>query len=305
MTVGTLSQAGLNRGGLNRSGLARGSMAITTRRLRSIGWIATLVICAALVMVLAFRVNALRSQVHQSEAKIVALREETMYLETEFETRANQQQLKAWNDVEFGYVAPAASQYLDNERQLAAFAKPIEPGAPAPIRVASADDSVDAAAAFPAMVSPMTGKPADEDAPAMHKAKSASVATLAERLADVPSMDGVPAKKGKSKDKSRDGAKDSIGHASGKDRGDTHPAKKAAHDDKRKNDRHGDGAMRKKATSGHAGVDSARGHASKGTAVATKKHGSGARVAELNAHRRAASGASLTKLALKDAKTVK
>jgi len=144
-------------------------MIMTARRLRSIGWMATLVVCAALVMVLAFRVNALRSQVHQSQARIIALKQETEYLETEFETRANQQQLKAWNDVDFGYAAPTATQYLDNERQLASYAKPVEPDAPAPIRVASADDSVAAAAAFPAMVSPMTGKPtasANDSAPA-------------------------------------------------------------------------------------------------------------------------------------------
>ena len=134
-------------------------MMVTARRLRSISWMATLVVCVALVMVLAFRVNALRSQVHLSQAKIIALKQETMYLETEFETRANQQQLKTWNDVEFGYAAPIASQYLDNERQLASYAKPAEPDAPAPIRVASADDAVVVAAAFPAMVSPVTGKP--------------------------------------------------------------------------------------------------------------------------------------------------
>lgn len=138
-------------------------MNVTAQRLRSVGWIAMLLVCASLVMVLAFRVNALRSQVHQSDMRIVALKQETMYLETEFETRANQQQLKAWNDVEFGYVAPGAAQFLDNERQLAAYAKPVEPGAPAPIRVASADDSVVAAAAFPAMVSPLSGRPLGEE----------------------------------------------------------------------------------------------------------------------------------------------
>ena len=39
-------------------------MMVTARRLRSIGWMATLVVCVALVMVLAFRVNALR-RAHQ------------------------------------------------------------------------------------------------------------------------------------------------------------------------------------------------------------------------------------------------
>ncbi len=178
-------------------------MNLAARRLRSIGWIATLMVCTALVVVLAFRVNALRSQVHQSELKIVALKQETMYLETEFETRANQQQLKAWNDVEFGYVAPTAGQYLETERQLAAYAKPVEPGAPAPVRVASNDDALAAEAMFPAMVSPLTGKheasatdagPRAGLVPAVALA-AAGGAGLAERLALVqPQRDAAPAK---------------------------------------------------------------------------------------------------------------
>lgn len=139
-------------------------MIMTASRLRSMGWLATLAVCAALVLALAFRVNALRSQVHQSDAQIIALKQDMVYLETEFETRASQQQLKQLNDVDFGYAAPVAGQYLDSERRLAAFAKPAEPGAPAPVRVASADDSVTAGEAFPAMVSPITGKPLGEAA---------------------------------------------------------------------------------------------------------------------------------------------
>ncbi|MEO0033588.1 MAG: hypothetical protein RIS94_3346 [Pseudomonadota bacterium] len=140
-------------------------MIVTANRLRSIGWIALLLLCGALLLVLSFRVNALRSQVHHAEMKIVALKQEKMYLETEFETRANQQQLKAWNDVEFGYVAPTAGQYLENERQLASLSKPAEADAPAPIRVASMDDAVVARAAFPAMVSPLSGKAVAEEKP--------------------------------------------------------------------------------------------------------------------------------------------
>ena len=134
-------------------------MVSARNRFRSIGWLALLLFCGATVMVLAFRVNALRSQVHRTEQQIIALRKEKLYLETEVETRANQQQLKLWNDVEFGYVAPSASQYLSNERQLAAFAKPDAPDAPSPIRVASADDTVAAEAAFPAIVSRLAGDP--------------------------------------------------------------------------------------------------------------------------------------------------
>lgn len=176
-------------------------MNLAARSLRSIGWIAMLMVCVALATVLAFAVNSLRSQVHQSELKIVALKQETMYLETEFETRANQQQLKAWNDVEFGYVAPVAGQYLETERQLAAFAKPAEPGAPAPVRMASNDDQLAAEAIFPAMVSPITGKrevSATDAAPRAALVPAVAVAAgagLAERLALVQTPRDAPAAK--------------------------------------------------------------------------------------------------------------
>lgn len=196
-------------------------MIVNAHRLRSIGWIALLALCAALVMILAFRVNALRSQVHRAEVRIVALKQEKMYLETEFETRANQQQLKAWNDVEFGYVAPTAGQYLENERQLAAWSKPSELDAPAPIRVASADDSVIAQAAFPAMVSPLSGKivadekpaggPDEAAAPPMDHA--AATASLGERLGTVAHVDKV-ADKAKDKSKSKDKSGDKVAEKS-------------------------------------------------------------------------------------------
>jgi len=179
---------------------------IPGRRLRSVGWVALIGLCGALFMVLSFRVNALKSEVRLAENRIVALKREKIYLETEFETRSSQQQLKAWNDVEFGYIAPNSSQYLENDRQLASLGKPAGPDAPRPIRVASADDSVIAAAAFPAMVSPLTGKSLDDephgseaaqaasDGPADH---AAAAAALGERLGKLDNSDGddeTPAK---------------------------------------------------------------------------------------------------------------
>ena len=189
-------------------------MMVSANRFRSIGWIALLLVCGALVMVLAFRVNALRSQVHRTEMQIVSLRKEKLYLETEVETRANQQQLKLWNDVEFGYVAPTASQYLSSERQLAAFSKPDAPDAPTPIRVASADDAVAAQAAFPSIVSRLTGEPdigasddhaaAAAEAPAPRESTSAddhaaATAGLGAKLAMVGSAKKVVALAGSGK----------------------------------------------------------------------------------------------------------
>lgn len=132
-------------------------MNLTRDRIRSIGWAVILSICFACTMALTFRVNAVKSQVRLTERQIVALRQEKLFLETEFETRANQQQLRTLNEVEFGYEAPKAAQYLETERQLAALGKPRGPDAPEPIRVAVATAPGENGG-FPEMVSPLTGK---------------------------------------------------------------------------------------------------------------------------------------------------
>lgn len=196
-------------------------MISTTSRLRSVGWLVLLGLCLALVVALAFRVNALRSQIHHAEARIVALKQEKMYLETEFETRSNQQQLKAWNDVEFGYAAPNASQYIEGERQLAALSVPATPDAPAPIRVASVDDSVIASAAFPAMVSPLSGKAlasndskvAGDDTEGDRSARTVDHAEAVETLKDrlgkvVDARPRGPVRKETASEKERPGKKD-------------------------------------------------------------------------------------------------
>jgi hypothetical protein len=107
-------------------------------RLRKIGWAMVLIACTALYLTLHLRVNAVKSEVRLAERRIVALQDDKLLLETEFETRSNQQQLAAWNEVEFGYKAPEADQFLQGERQLAQFGAPPVKGAPEPIMVASA-----------------------------------------------------------------------------------------------------------------------------------------------------------------------
>lgn len=126
---------------------------------RRIGWIAALAICTALYLMLHFKVHAVTSEVVRAERQIVALEQQKLLLETEFETRANQLQLAAWNNVDFGYTAPSAKQFLESERQLASFGAPRAPGAPEPIRVA--DGAADTPE-YPKLVSPLTGKPVDE-----------------------------------------------------------------------------------------------------------------------------------------------
>ncbi len=130
-------------------------------RLRQLGWAFVLVACMAIFAALTFKVNAVKSEVALAERQIIALEREKLLLETEFQARTSQQQLADWNRIEYGYAAPRADQYLDNERQLAALGMARAEGAPDPIRVAQAREEDDEG--LLAMVSPLTGEPAGED----------------------------------------------------------------------------------------------------------------------------------------------
>jgi hypothetical protein len=166
-------------------------MNLTRDRVRSIGWAFVLTICGGLLLALTFRVNAVKSQVRLAERHLVSLRQEKLFLETEFEARSNQQQLKALNDVEFGYEAPRAEQYLEGERQLVALGKARAPGAPEPIRVASAAGGEEQGA-FPAMVSPLTGKAVAAEVPQGGPRKQVDSATLGQRLARINLSEAAP-----------------------------------------------------------------------------------------------------------------
>ncbi|MDG6077643.1 hypothetical protein E3U23_00325 [Erythrobacter litoralis] len=107
-------------------------------RTRQIGWIVLLAVSFAALLALTFKVNAVKGQVRLVERQIVAAQQSKLRLETEFQTRASQQQLSDWNAVEFGYDAPRADQYVEHERQLAALGAPRGIDAPKPIRFAMA-----------------------------------------------------------------------------------------------------------------------------------------------------------------------
>lgn len=161
-------------------------MNLTRDRVRSIRWAFVLTVCAGLLLALTFRVNAVKSQVRLAERHLVSLKQEKLFLETEFEARSNQQSLKALNDVEFGYEAPRAEQYLEGERQLAALGKARGPNAPAPIRVAAAVPAEDEGkGGFPAMVSPLTGKAVAAEVPEGGVRQQVDAAGLNRRLARI------------------------------------------------------------------------------------------------------------------------
>lgn len=134
-------------------------MNLTRDRIQSIGWLTVLLVCLALTVALSLRVNAVKGRLHDTERRIVSVQRSIDFLETEFQTRSNQQQLKEINEVEFGYLAPTADQYIEGERQLAALGTARGPGAPEPIRYASAEPVTGDGSDSPimAMVSPVTG----------------------------------------------------------------------------------------------------------------------------------------------------
>ena len=130
-------------------------------RFRRMGWLAALGLCTLFYIGLHIKVHAVQSEVIAAERQIVALVERRILLETEFETRASQERLAMLNRVEFGYVAPGVGQFVEDERELSSFGTPRSANGPAPIRVAAA--SVGDAPPFPRLVSPLTGRPIDEE----------------------------------------------------------------------------------------------------------------------------------------------
>ena len=138
-------------------------MNLTRDRVRSLGWICVMVVGIAVFVALTLRVNAVKSEVHSADRSIASLERQINFLETEFQTRSNQQALKQLNALEFGYKAPGAAQYIEGERQLAALGAAPGPDAPAPIRYASVDTDLPSDGAreeggsLLAMVNPVSG----------------------------------------------------------------------------------------------------------------------------------------------------
>ena len=160
----------------------------TGSRLRQASWAAMLSVALSLFLALTFHVNAIKSEVRLAERRIVSLEREKLLLETEFQSRASQRQLAEWNAVEFGYVAPRAGQFLENETELASLGTPPRADAPQPIRVARAAPPLEDESPLADWVSPLTGKPMAEEASeavvgGAGRAAAKGAATLAERLA--------------------------------------------------------------------------------------------------------------------------
>lgn len=94
-------------------------MKLAVKRLEGIGWLALVFLVAIMLYPLSLSVASLRSDLVRTDREILSTKKDIRYLETEFSARANLRQLERWNKLEYGYMAPKASQYLDGERALA------------------------------------------------------------------------------------------------------------------------------------------------------------------------------------------
>ncbi|MBY4636188.1 hypothetical protein K5P26_03420 [Sphingopyxis sp. XHP0097] len=94
-------------------------MLMAARKLQGIGLVLLVLIFAMMLYPVSLKVAATRSELSQIEKDIERTRGNIRYLESELAVRASMRQLEQWNAESFGYSAPSASQYLENERQLA------------------------------------------------------------------------------------------------------------------------------------------------------------------------------------------
>lgn len=155
-------------------------MLMAARKLQGIGLVLLVLIFAMMLYPVSLKVAATRSELARINQDIARTRDNIRYLESELAVRASMRQLEQWNAESFGYSAPSASQYLENERQLAALG-----------RVPRARGANDVAPVLMAMVSPVAipekAKPAAAavaDAPVA--APKPAVVKLAAVQSDIP-----------------------------------------------------------------------------------------------------------------------
>lgn len=157
-------------------------MLMAARKLQGIGLVLLVLIFAMMLYPVSLKVAATRSELARINQQIDRTESNIRYLESELAVRASMRQLEQWNAETFGYSAPSASQYLENERQLASLG-----------RVPRARGANEVAPVLMAMVSPVAipdkAKPAAAtDAPTAAAAKPAPVKVAAVQSDVAPRM---------------------------------------------------------------------------------------------------------------------
>lgn len=92
---------------------------MAAKRLKGLGWIALAFLVAIACYLVSLQVASERNRLQGVNARILAAKRDIRQLETEFATRASLRQLERWNGEVLALSAPASSQFVHDERQLA------------------------------------------------------------------------------------------------------------------------------------------------------------------------------------------
>ena len=92
---------------------------------KGLGWLVTGVIVVLGCYMVTSRVAAERAKLDAVNGRILQAQKDIRGLETEFDTRANLVQLERWNGGYLALQAPASTQYVGGETQLASLDKPV------------------------------------------------------------------------------------------------------------------------------------------------------------------------------------
>jgi hypothetical protein len=138
-------------------------MLMAARKLQGIGLVLLVLLFAMMLYPVSLKVAATRSELTRIEKQIDRTRDNIRYLESELAVRASMRQLEQWNAETFGYSAPNADQYLENERQLASLD-----------RLPRARGANEVAPVLMAMVSPVALPEAPKESPVAAEAKGAA-----------------------------------------------------------------------------------------------------------------------------------
>ena len=141
-------------------------MLMAARKLQGIGLVLLVLIFAMMLYPVSLKVAATRSELTRIERDIVQARDNIRYLESELAVRASMRQLEQWNADAFGYSAPDAAQYLENERQLASLD-----------RLPRARGAGEVVPVLMAMVSPVAVPAAPKESPVANTPAAAKPAT--------------------------------------------------------------------------------------------------------------------------------
>jgi hypothetical protein len=152
-------------------------------RLRGLGWLAS---CAGIVLgfyLVSLQVASERNKLEALNGRIRTAERDIRALETEFDTRANLQQLERWNGDILALSAPVAGQFVSDERRLASvsFARPLVADGEGPVRTAAlVVPAMPALAAAPAPADPIRTARIVERAPAPKASAAVRVVQVAQ-----------------------------------------------------------------------------------------------------------------------------